>query len=141
MTASVYDYEKGLSDLTNNYAKDEATNAYARFISKQRFGQQRQDTTTGFQRAFPQFTGGFAHKLGSGIRSGVFGDKLNQFVGDYGQSQDRLNQSEAGFDSNSQQTQAMNQSQYQQQLLALQEELARQRAMTNPYASYQGVYQ
>ena len=137
---ALYDYEKSLSDLTNQYSQDEATNAYARFISKQRFARQRQDTTTGYQRAFPQFTGAFAHQLGSGLRSGVFGQRLGQFVGDYNQGQDRLNQEEAGFDANQTQMSGLKSAQYQQSLLALQEELQRQRAMTDPYARYRGVY-
>lgn len=137
---ALYDYEKSLSDLTNSYAQDEATNAYARFISKQRFSRQRQDMTQGYQRQFPQFTGQYAHRLGSGVRSGVFQNKLNQFVGDYNQSQGRLNEDEAGTDSQYNQSQALRQSQYQQALLALQEELARQRAMQDPFAVYKGVY-
>lgn len=137
---ALYDYEKSLGDLTNKYSQDEATNAYARFISKQRFSRQRQDSATGYQRAFPGFVAQANHGMGSGIRSGVFGQKLNQFVGDYNQGQDRLNQDEAGFDANDVQNQASATGNYQQSLLALQEELARQRAMANPYAGYQGVF-
>jgi len=138
---ALYDYEKGLADLQNKYSNDEATNAYARFISQQRFNRQRQDMTQGYQRQFPQFTGHFAHQLGSGIRSGVFQDKMNQFVGDYNQGQARLSEDQAGFESNDAAQTALRGSQYQQSLLALQEELDRQRAMTNPYQGYQGVFQ
>lgn len=138
---ALYDYEKSLSDLTNQYSNDEATNAYARFISKQRFSRQRQDAGAGYQRAFPGFAVQANHGMGSGIRSGAFGQRLNQFVGDYNQGQDRLNQDEAAVDANDVQGQAAHQAQYQQSLLQLQEELARQRAMANPYAPYQGVHQ
>lgn len=136
----LYETEKARSDLQNNYANDDATNAYARFISQQRFARQKQDLTQGYQRQFPQFTGNYAHQLGSGIHSGVFGQKLNQFVGDYGQAQGRLAEDQAGDESNFQQMYGLHQGQYQQALLALNDELGRQQAMTNPYQGYQGVY-
>ena len=138
---ALYDYEKQLGDLNLQHSQSDATNAYARFISQQRFNRQRQDMTTGFQRGFPQFTGGFAHQLGSGIRSGVFQNKLNQYVGDYGQAQSRLDESQAGDASQYDQMKAIGDSGYQKALLALQEELQRQNAMQNPYQGYQGVYQ
>jgi hypothetical protein len=136
---ALYEYEKGLSDLSQKYSQDEATNAYARFISQQRFNRQRQDQTQGFQRSFPQFTGQYARRLGSGVRSGVFGSKLNEFVGDYNQTQARTEQDQAADAGQFDQGQAMRSGQYQQNLLQLQEELARQRAMQDPYAVYRGI--
>jgi hypothetical protein len=137
---ALYDYEKSLADLQNKYSQDEATNAYARFISKQRFARQRQDSTKGYQQAFPGTVAQLGRGQTSGIRSGVFLNRLNQFVGGQNQGMARLNEDEAAFDSNEAQNQALRQAQYQQSLLALQEELNRQRAMQNPYAPYQGVY-
>lgn len=139
---ALYDYEKQLSDLQNQYSNDEATNAYAQFISQQRFNRQRQDMAQSYQRQFPQFMGQFARRgVNQGIRSGNMLTQLGNFVGDYNQSQDRLSEDQAQGTANYDQAQAAHQAQYQQALLALQEELQRQRAMANPFAPYQGVFQ
>ena len=140
MAASLFDYENSLSDLSEKYSQDDATSQYARFVSKQRFGRDREDVNRSYGRAFPQFTGQYAKRLGSGIQSGVFQEKLSQNVGDYNRSVSRMDEDEAGFDSNWQQNQAMKQSSYQRALLQLQEQMQRQRAMENPFASYQAVY-
>lgn len=137
---ALYDYEKQLSDLTDRYAQDDATSAYANFIGQQRFSRQREDNNKGFTRAFPQFTGQWARRLGSGIQSGVMGDKLNQFVGDYTQGQGRLNEDQAQQNSQYESQRTMANSSYQRALLALQEELQRQRATADPYAAYRGAY-
>lgn len=140
MAASLFDYESGLSDLSEKYAQDDATSQYARFISKQRFGRDREDANRSYGRAFPQFTGQYAKRLGSGIKSGVFQEKLSQNVGDYNRTLGRMDEDEAGFDSNFEQNRALKESSYNRALLQLQEQLQRQRVMENPFASYQAVY-
>jgi hypothetical protein len=138
----LYDYEKQLSDLQNNYANDEATNAYARFISKQRYARQRQDVSTQYQRGFPQFGARYAARgVNQGVHSGNFIQGLQNMVGDYNQGQGRLAEDEAGYDAQYTQNQSLHQGQYQQALLALQEELQRQRAAQDPFAAYRGVFQ
>ncbi len=105
-------------------------------MGKRRFKRDREGMDQGYARAFPQFTGGFAKRFGSKVRSGVFGEKLGQFVGGYSQGADQLNEDEAGFDSNYAQQGAIGDSGYQLALQKLQEELQRQRAMASPFDPY-----
>jgi len=82
---ALYDFATRRADLQNRFAADTLAAQQGRMLGQQRFSRQRQETTKGFREAFPRFTGQWARRLGSGVRSGVFGQQLGQNVGGYRQ--------------------------------------------------------
>ena len=137
--AGMYEYESQLSDLSNRYAQKSATDDYARMLGQQRFKRQKADTQKGWMDAFPKFTGAWAGRLGHNVQSGVMRQDLTTSVNNFNQGMNRLEADEAVAQGQHEVTKTMDQSQYQLALTKLQEELARQRAMQNPYGAAPGV--
>ena len=135
-----FQFETQLADLQNKYAQDNAAQEYGRFISQQRFGRQMDDMNRNYMRAFPKFTGRWAGRLGSDVKSGVFNQDLANNVNDYGRQLNQVTQDQATEMGNYAATQAQRDAAYQRALLALQEQFAYERANQNLFAAYQGVY-
>jgi len=133
---ALYQYEKGIADLNASRATDQATQDYAHFVGQQRFARQNDAQAQNFQRGFPQFTGHYAHQLGSGIHSGVFGQQLAQHGQDYQRQVDQTALDQAGFESNWQQNQVNQADAYQRALQTLNDQLAQARLGQDPFASY-----
>jgi hypothetical protein len=95
----------------------------------------------GFQQSFPKFTGQYARRLGSNVRSGRLGADLTQMTNQYTQNVGDLQTQQAGFQSQFAADQARRQAAYQQALLMLQEQMAAERANQDTFAPYTGVYQ
>lgn len=138
--AGMYDYERNLADTQDRYAQDNATNAYARFISQQRFSRNRDAANQTFQRGFPSGVVGLNHGMGSNVQSGVFRDKLGQAFGDFSQGMGNMEADQASQDSQFAQSQVLRDAQYQRALLLLQEQLGATQAAVNPFASYSQVW-
>lgn len=92
---ALYDFATRRADLQNKFASDTLAGEQGRFLGQQRFGRQRQETTKGFQQMFPRFTGQWAKRLGSNVRSGVFGEQLGRQVGDFRQRMGDIDVEEA----------------------------------------------
>lgn len=138
--AGVFQFETQTADLQNKYAQDNAAQEYGRFLSQQRFSRQKDDMNQGFMRSFPKFTGRWAGRLGSGVKSGVFQQDLTDNVNQFGRDLSRVEQDQATEMGNFATQQAGRDAGYQRALLALQEQLAAQRANQNVFAGYQGVF-
>lgn len=134
----VYEYESQLADLSNRYANKSATDDYARILGQQRFSRNKRDFTQGYQQNFPKFTGQWAGRLGNQVQSGVFRQQLTEGVNKFNQGLGDMEADQAGSEGQYFATQARDQSQYQQGLLRLQEELARQRASVSPFVNVTG---
>jgi hypothetical protein len=132
----LYDIENRYADLQDKYGQNQAINQYANFVGQQRFKRQREDMNTGFQRSFPKFTGSWAKRLGSNVRSGVFREKLGQNVGDFGRALGRVETDQMNDQGQFEANKAREFDAYQKALLRTQEEMARQRAAMS---SYQGM--
>lgn len=130
---SAFQFETQLADLQNKYAQDNAVQEYGRFLGQQRFSRQREDMNRDYMRQFPRFTGRWAGRLGSGVKSGVFNEALTNNVNDFGRSMTRLDESQAGEEGNFATMQAQREAAYRRALLALNEQFAAQRANQNPF--------
>lgn len=137
--AGMFNYETQLADLSNRYAQKSATDDYARLLGQQRFSRQKQDTTQGWMQAFPKFTGQWAGRLGNQVQSGVFRQDLTDSVNNFNQQLGRQDQDQATAEGQYQATQTMDAAGYQKALMAIQEQLLRERASADPYASLSGV--
>lgn len=84
-------YEAQRRGINEDYAAKSATNAYSRFLSQQRGDRAISDYTQGFQRAAPNLTAQYGRKglTGGGVRSGVYGKAMRNYVGDYQQNLSR----------------------------------------------------
>lgn len=80
---ALYDFATRRADLQNKFAAEQLAAEQGRFLGKQRFARERSDMTKGFKQAFPRFTGQWARRLGSGVKSGVFGEQLGRNVGGF----------------------------------------------------------
>jgi hypothetical protein len=78
-------YERQRRGIDEDYAAKSATNAYSRFLSQQRGDRAISDYTQGFQRSVPNLTAAYGHRglTGGGVRSGVYGKAMQNYVGDY----------------------------------------------------------
>lgn len=92
---ALYDFATRRADLQSKFAADQLAQEQGRQLGQQRFSRQRQEMARGFGQAFPRFTGQAARRLGSGVRSGVFGEQLRQNVSGFGQRMADLNAEEA----------------------------------------------
>lgn len=135
-----YDYERNLADLQDKYGQDQATDAYAKFISQQRFKRQRDLSNQGFQRQFPEAVVGMNRGMGSRVRSGVFGSRLQNHFSDFNQNLGQLDQSQAAEQSQFELQAAQRKQAYQRALMLLQEQLAAGQVGESPFASYSSVY-
>jgi len=84
-------YERQRRGITDDYTSKSATNAYSRFLSQQRGERSIADYTRDFSRALPRHAAAYARKglAGSGVKSGVYGRAMQNYVGDYQQSLNR----------------------------------------------------
>lgn len=135
-----YDYERNLADLQDKYGQDQATDAYAKFISQQRFKRQRDLSNQGFQRQFPEAVVGMNRGMGSRVRSGVFGSRLQNHFGDFNNALGQLDQDEAGEQSQFAIQGAQREQAYRRALMLLQEQLAQGQAGASPFATYSNVW-
>lgn len=80
---NLFDYNTQKSKLLSDYGQQGLAQETGRMLGQQRFSRQRSDLNRQMVRAFPQFTGQWAGRLGSNVKSGVFGQKLGEFTGDF----------------------------------------------------------
>lgn len=136
-----YDYESKIADLQNRYNQDNAAQEYGRFISQQRFSRQKQDMNDQYTKAFPKFTGAWAGRLGSGIKSGVMRQDLADSVNGFNRNMGQLDTDNAAAEGQFASDFAARQAAYQKMLLGINDDYARERASQNAFGGYQGVYQ
>lgn len=133
-----YDYGRQTNQLTTNKGLQDIAQNYGRFLSQERFRRGLSDANRTFkQDRFPQIGRSFNRRgmYHSGLRKQAqtreaqnFQRQTDRFRQDYGQEQAMMNQ-----------TQAFRDAQYQQAMLALFEDMQRQRAAG--YNPYQGIVQ
>lgn len=122
--ANTGQYDAAQSDLQYRYNTDRANNAYGRFLSQQRGERGLSDINTNFKRALPNYRASFGQRglAGPGVRSGSMQRSIGNYLSDYaltyGRSQQDAQQEAANYD----QTGAQQDSYYQQQLAAIQQQ-------------------
>jgi hypothetical protein len=94
---ALYDFATRRADLQSKFNADTLGAEQGRFVGQQRFGRQRQEMSKGFRQSFPRFTGQWAGRLGSGVKSGVFGQQLGRQIGDFRQRMADVDVGEAQF--------------------------------------------
>jgi hypothetical protein len=83
------------SAVRNRFANDSAQNTFSKNRSQTQHGNAMADFNRGFKRQLPGFTAGFARRgLGGGVKSGVMGRAMNNFVGDYTREVGRAQQNQ-----------------------------------------------
>jgi hypothetical protein len=120
-------YDRASSDLTYRYNTDSAANAYGRFLSQSRGSRNLGDLTKQYQRGLPSAYASFNGRgLGGSNQSGLQQRSMRNYIGDYGtdylRGQEDLTQGLQQYDMN----QASNTANYNNQLLSLQEQKARE---------------
>jgi hypothetical protein len=87
---SIYETQRRAANY--GYSQQAATNALGRFVSQQRGNRQIADYTQNFQRQAPSYTASYARRglAGSGVQSGVYGNAMRNYVGDYNQNLNRM---------------------------------------------------
>jgi len=140
MPMQQYEYQSRLGDLQDKYGQDEATNAYARFISQQRFKRDREMGNQTFQRGFPQAVVRMNRGMGRHIKSGVFGSNMQNHFGDFNRGMAQIDENQAADESGAALQQAQRQQAYQRALMLLQQQLASGQLGQNPFASYSSVW-
>lgn len=133
-----YEYGAKQADLTNNYERQNAAQDFGRFLGQQRFKRNREDLDRGFQRQFPKFTGYWAGRLGSGIKSGVMRNKMGQQVGDFNRGVQDVDIQESQFLGADTQQRAQRAADYERMLLGLREQFDVGRGLQAPTAQYGG---
>lgn len=127
-TYSMYDYEKQLNDLHQRYNDESAAQQYARTMSQQRYSRDLEGTDRSFQQGFPSFASRLGRGMGPRVQSGVFRQKLNEGIQDFGRQRSALNTDYASSEANFTNQAASRDAAYRKAVLALQEEIARARA-------------
>lgn len=135
-----YDYERNLADVQDKYGQEQATDAYAKFVSQQRFSRDRDTANQGFQRSFPGQVVSMNRGMGSKVRSGVFGQNLGNHFGDFNKQQASLDQAQAGEQAQFATQQALRDAAYRKALMLLQEQLTLGQVQENPAATYSSVW-
>lgn len=119
-------YDRAASDLQYRYNTDSATNAYGRFLSQQRGSRDLGDLTKTYQRQLPSVYSNFnARGLGGANNSGLQQRAMQNYVGDYGTSYLRSQQDTTSDLQQYDLSQAQNTANYNDQLLSLQAQKAR----------------
>ena len=129
-TTPQYDYARGTADLTLAKSLEDSTQAFGRFLGQQRYRRGLTDNAQQFQRSFPKI-GAQANARGvfnSGIRRGYQRDAAQ----DYSTATTRLTQDETAEQGQYGLNQNLRDVGFQAQLLALYEEMQRQRATQPP---------
>lgn len=97
-------YEQEAADLGYRYNTDKASNAYGRFLSKQRGDRSLGGMQRNFNRDLPNYRAGFGQRglAGGGIRSGSMNRSMGNYLGDYardyGQAQQDMQQEAQNYD-------------------------------------------
>ena len=138
--AGMYDYERNLANVQDQYAQDNATNQFARFVSQQRFSRNKDAANQSFQRGFPSNVVRMNQGQNQRVRSGMFGERLGNHFGDFSKNMGYMEADQAGQESQFAQAQAMRDNQYQKALLLLQEQMQAERGQVDPYAAYRSVW-
>ena len=78
-------FEAKRRTVNDQYARQTANNAYARFLSQQRGDRGIADFRQDFSRKAPKFTASFGQRglTGGGVRSGSYQRALQNYLGDY----------------------------------------------------------
>ena len=76
------DYEARRRGYTQQYGATGAMNAYANFLSQQRFNRDRQNLNEQYDKAAPQIVTGYSRRgmVGPNVRSGLFARGLQDFA-------------------------------------------------------------
>ena len=76
------DYEARRRGYTQQYGTTGAMNAYANFLSQQRFNRDRQNLNEQYDKAAPQIVTGYSRRgmVGPNVRSGLFARGLQDFA-------------------------------------------------------------
>ena len=76
------DYEARRRGYTQQYGATGAMNAYANFLSQQRFNRDRQNLNEQYDKATPQIVAGYSRRgmVGPNVRSGLFARGLQDFA-------------------------------------------------------------
>jgi hypothetical protein len=132
---AAFQFETQTADLQNRFAQDNAAAEYGRFMGQQRYARNREGMNRSYMQAFPKFTGQWAGRLGSGIKSGVFRQDLTDNVNNFNRALGDVDTEQAMAEGQFASQQAMREAAYRRSLLALQEQLAAERAAANPFAN------
>ncbi len=135
--SGLFDYENQLADLTNRYSTQGADMDYARMLGQQRFSRNKRDMGQNYMQAFPKFTGAWAGRLGSGVKSGVFNQGLTDTVNNFNRASGDMEQDFAAQEGKFIADKSGADANYQRMLQALRDQLARERASTNPFVGGQ----
>lgn len=109
------------ADLRNKYNKENIAQQFGHFLAQNQFGQQRRQSDFGFNQKFPQFTGQWAGRLGraGNIRSGLFGEQMNQMNQQHLDQQGQINFNQAQMEAQYVQQQAERRAALERALAAL----------------------
>ena len=119
-------YDRAASDLQYRFNTDSATNAYGRFLSQSRGQRDLGDMTQAYQRGLPSAYSTFNHRgLGGSNRSGLQQRAMQNYVGDYGSQYTRAQQDMTQGLQQYDLQQSNNEQNYNNQLLSLQAQKAR----------------
>ena len=90
------DYEARRRGYTQQYGTTGAMNAYANFLSKQRFNRDRQNLNQQYDKAAPQVVSSYARRglAGPNVKSGIFTQGLQDFAKQRARSMSDFNQGE-----------------------------------------------
>ena len=82
MSYNPADYEARRRGYTQQYAATGAMNAYANFLSQQRFNRDRQNLNEQYDKAAPQVVAGYSRRglVGPNVKSGIFASGLQNFA-------------------------------------------------------------
>lgn len=78
-------YERQRRAVNDQYASNNATNQYARFVAQQRGQRQIGDYARQFGRSWPKWSASWGTRgmTGPGVQSGVYSQAMQDYVGDY----------------------------------------------------------
>lgn len=129
-----FDYERRRSGLAQQKGLEDVGRDYGRFMSQERFRRQNQDMGTQFRDKFPKVGSHFNQRglWNSGLRK----QGQNRFAQDFEQAQSRSRFDQAADASMTDMAQTVSDSNYQQALLSLFEQMQAQRAAGyDPFAA------
>lgn len=124
-------FEQSIANLGQQHAQNAGVNQLGSFLSRQRFGREREGTQRQFRQDQPRFRSGFAQRgmMGSGIERQDMSDRFRNYQDYMNQMSENQFMEQQQFElAESQQNQA-----YQQALGQLMEQQAMQSAFQNPF--------
>ena len=102
MSYNPADYEARRRGYTQQYGATGAMNAYANFLSQQRFNRDRQNLNEQYDKAAPQVVSGYSRRnlVGPNVKSGLFAQGVQDFakqraktISDFNQGQEESQRS------------------------------------------------